>query len=256
MRRYTSNWNWCKPGQEAVGEYLRGLVQDPASWLRQGDTIWKTRGKEVKLLELPAELGGFRVAVKNYHEKRFWRYFFRPSLAAREAQGYQIVESLGIPCAEVIAYGEVRNGVRLKQAYFITRFLEGTKSMYDFCPRGELAGHNDDMMTLLRQNMKYLATLHKAGFGHGGAHSRNLLWKGAADQLQTVWIDVATVRRFPMFAKKRIIARDLMDAMEIFALTQEQLDELCGIYRSVNDVPVKFLAKAVNAYKYNVCVWK
>ena len=212
-----------------------GILKD--SGLR-GVVIWKTRFKDVCLLNIPdgAEKE-MRIVVKNYRERRFFRYFFRPSLAAREAAGFQVVRSLGIPTAEVLAFGEKRFCGSLLSAFFVTKYEEGTESLLFL---QEDQGARELLLELLKENIRYLAKLHAAGFAHGGAHPRNILWRKSEDgSLSSVWIDLATCRKAGRGKRYwKYILTDLSDMTEVFRLTQPELDMLMAAYRQVHPIPV------------------
>ena len=163
------SWHWNKPEFADQWKYLSDMMNVSAA--EQGETIWQTRFKEVQLLSVPSPAGFYRIAFKNYHEQRFFRYLCRPSLAAREAVGFAVVKSLGIPVADVLAFGENRRCLNLVNAYFITAFEEGTETLLYFKEHPE---QHEMLLELLRENIRYLAQLHK-----GGGHAQDSRYGGA-----------------------------------------------------------------------------
>ena len=127
------SWHWNKPEFNEQWNFLTGKN----SAAEHCETIWKTNFKEVQVLTVPSDRGKYRIALKHYREKRFFRYFLRPSLAAREAAGFAVVESLGIPAANVLAYGEKRKFFNLVDAYFVTEFEENTETLLDLVENKE-----------------------------------------------------------------------------------------------------------------------
>lgn len=215
--------------------------------------IWCTRLKDVKLLSVPTARGDCRVAFKCYREKRLLRYFLRPSLAAREAAGFKIVESLHIPVAQVLAVGEKRRFFNLVEAYIVTRFEENTESLLYFADHPE---EWDMLLALLKENIARLGRLHAAGYTHGGAHPRNFLWrKNASGQLESLWIDLATVRQM-ISGKKgwKYLLTDLADLVENFRLSQNELDDLIAEYRKYNDIPVAYRERTDHEYKFSTVI--
>jgi hypothetical protein len=242
---FVSSWEYVS--KEFASQWAH-LNSDPVN--KQGETIWQTRSKDVQLLEVPAETGSFRIAFKNYREKRFFRYFMRPSLAAREARGFALVQKLGFPCVKVLAFGEHRSFVKLKEAFFITAFEEGTKTFYDLA--NDPDGHSL-VLDLLRETIGRLGQLHAYGWSHGGAHPRNFLWKtDEAGKAYSIWIDLASLRKLAWGAKKwKYILTDLSDLTEAFKLSQEELDMLIAEYRRFHDIPVAYKAIEDNPRKFS-----
>ncbi len=226
------SWRWMDP--EFAGDW--GLLSGNDSG--SGETIWQTRHKEVRLLTVPSANGAYRIAVKNYHEKRLLRYLCRPSLALREAMGFRVAEALGIPTVRVLAFGETRRMGILTDAFFVTRFAENTRTLNCF---EELPEEHDRLMRLLRENIARIGRLHAAGWTHGGAHSRNFLWRETPDGgLESIWLDLATVRPMPRRGPDwPAVLTDLSDMVEYFRLTGEDLKDLTGEYRRYHDIPVE-----------------
>ena len=241
------SWHWNKAEFTEQWKYLDRLLH---SGTPQGETIWQTRFKAVQLLNVPDKDGEFRVAYKNYEEKRFLRYLLRPSLAVREAIGFEVTKSLGIPAAEVLAFGEVRRFFNLKSAYFVTRFEENTETLLYFQKRME---ERETLLALLKENIKYLAKMHVAGFVHCGAHPRNILWRKKADgSIESIWIDLASLRKTPGGKKYwKYILTDLSDFTEIFQLTQPELDMLAAEYRTINDIPIAYQLRTDHERKFS-----
>ena len=243
------SWHWNRADFDAQWRRLC----ECGSIETAGETIWQTRFKEVQLLTVPSDDGGYRVAFKNYHEKRFFRYFLRPSLATREAHGFAVVARLGIPVAEVLAFGENRRFLNLVDAYFVTKFEEGTKTMDDFLAHPE---EHDKLLALLRDNIIRLAQLHAAGYIHGGAHPRNILWKESpGGGLESIWIDLATVRRISTRRPNwKYVLTDLADLTEKFKLTQEELDRLAAEYRNNGGFPIAYRVRTDHYRKFSSAI--
>ena len=251
---YLHTWKWDSPSHAALCEFISKSIVDPNFWNDGGETIWKTRHKEVKVYQVDESMGGFRIAIKNYHEKRFWRYFLRPSLALREAIGFNVAKSLGIPAAEVIALGEMRRNLRLYQAYFVTRFEENTNSLLDFMHGHSFERQHAELLALLHQNMLFIAKLHNAGYRHGGAHPRNFIWRKNDDNsTDLIWIDLATVKKMNWWNRGKSICLDVTDMLEVFKLTQEELDALAETYNKNSQTHVRIEKKDVSERKFCIC---
>lgn len=242
-----SPWHWYRKDFEKQWEYLinEGLFSE-----KKGNTIWQTRFKNVQLLDVPAGEDSYKIVLKFYREKRIIRYILRPSLAAREAMGYQVMEKLGIPVAEVLAYGENRNFFRIKEAFIITKYVEGTENMLCFRNRPD---EHETLLTLLKENIRYLAKLHKANYIHSGLHPRNILWKRTEDGgVKSIWIDLATVRNVEKHKKYwKYILTDLSDLTEVFLLSREELDMLMSEYRKIHNIAVGYKIRKDHERKFS-----
>lgn len=241
------SWQWYRDDFKKQWAYLTSGVPGSEN---QGQTIWQTRFKDVQLLSVPDGDGSYRIAFKCYREKRFFRYFCRPSLAAREALGFAVVKALDIPAAEVLAYGEKRRFFNLEESWFITKYIENTDTLFYFKEHPE---EHETLLALLKENICYLARLHKANYIHSGAHPRNILWQRRDDgSARSIWIDLATLRNVAHSRKYwKYILTDLSDLTEGFKLTQEELDHLMTEYRKINDIPVKYRCRTDHDYKFS-----
>lgn len=239
------SWHWISK------DFKEGLKQlELSSKNTQGETIWKTAFKDVQLFTIPSEKGEYRIAFKSYREKRFFRYFLRPSLAAREARGFSIAASLDIPVVKVLAFGEERRFLNLETAFFITLFEENTHTLLFFQEHPE---EREKLLALLKENITRLAKFHAAGFIHGGAHPRNFIWKESDEgKLDSIWLDLASVRPIPKGKKKwKYLLTDLSDFTELFKLTQEELDMLLEEYLKINPIPVAYRIRTDHGWKFS-----
>ena len=199
------------------------------------EVLWNTRSKSVCRAQCPAELYSGDVVIKSYYEQRFLRYFLRPSLACREAEGFLTVRKFGIPTAEVLAYGENRSVWWLSSSFMITRYVPDTRNGAYFC-RGNGPGYGSaDQMVFCLKLMEMLATLHRNGFCHEGTHPRNFLWSGTGEGMRIVWIDLASVKSHPdpTLFKQKVIA-DLKAFFRPLGLSREQTLEAIRKYESCN----------------------
>ena len=242
------SWHW---NREDFAEQWKSILKGIDDSGPSENAFYQTRFKNIRLLTVPSAEGGFRVAFKTSRENRFFRYLFRPSLAAREARGFDVAASLGIPVVDHLALGEKRCFLKLVSAYFVTRFEENTETLLYFKEKPELRA---ELLGLLRENIGMLAKMHAAGYIHGGAHPRNFLWRRNADgTIKSVWIDLASVRRMTPSHRKwwKYILTDLTDFTEVFRLTQAELDEIMAEYRKVNDLPVAYRLRTDHSRKFS-----
>ena len=239
------SWNWVSAEFKKGWEFL---TCSPAN--SRGETIWGDIFKEVQLLTVPGENGEYRIAFKSYREKRFFRYFLRPSLAAREARGFALAASLDIPVVKVLAFGEKRRFLNLKSSFFITAFEENTQTMLVFNERPD---EREKLLFLLKENIVRLAKLHAANYIHGGAHPRNIIWKESPEgKIDSIWLDLASVRPMPKGSKKwKYLLTDLSDFTEYFKLTQEELDMLLAEYLRIYPIPAAYKLRTDHERKFS-----
>lgn len=245
------SWHWNREDFEEQWKSLQKEIGGSAPSASDDNVFYQTRFKNVALLTVPSAGGDYRVAFKTSSENRFLRYLFRPSLAVREARGFDAAASLGIPVVDYLALGEKRCCLKLVSAYIVTRYAENTESFLYFKERPDLRA---DLMALLKENIVRLAKFHVAGYIHGGAHPRNFLWRRNADgTIESVWIDLASVRKMTRSNRKwwKYILTDLTDFTEVFKLTQAELDELIAEYRKVNDLPVAYKIRTDHHRKFS-----
>ena len=196
--------------------------------LQKDKLIYCTRHKECFLVAGNECETPYPVVFKRYMEKRFFRYFLRPSMAYREYWGFKLTAEAGIPVAEVVALGEKRKFVKLEEAFFVTRYLEGYLDGREFWHDSGDENLRDEF---IRQNLSYLAKFHKAGLVHGCFHSRNEMWQlDETGKMDVVWIDLASVKR----AKQGSFSgreKDLTRFLEEFGLSEAKEAEYREFYR-------------------------
>ena len=124
-----------------------------------------------------------------------WEFIFRPSKATREFQNYAAFLRVGIPCAERIACGELRDATgRLRRAFIITRAIPDAVNLIDFvkrhCPN-RVTEHSRELRDALCGRLAELTrSAHSASFFH-----RDLVWRNILVTRQPLarphlwWID-------------------------------------------------------------------
>ncbi len=206
---------WCAPQFRGQLEYLNRHPE-----LRsRSNRMTEHAGKEVWRVELPPEAGGGVFAYKLCHGKKPWRYILNLSHPAREWRNYRAIYQLGVPAAEVVAYGEARNGWRLAESFIITRFLEGTRDGCDFMPGGRLRNDGARRRRFCELIAPELARLHRHGFFHKALHPRNILYRGdTPGEMQIYFIDVARCRMRFRSRMRNAILFDLYTPLRDLAL--------------------------------------
>ncbi|MBR6241860.1 MAG: hypothetical protein IKQ82_10450, partial [Lentisphaeria bacterium] len=229
--------NWCASGFEEALEYLKRHDE-----LRNEATLLtNSSGKLVWCIPLPDEFGGGSVAWKFCEGKTPWRYIINLSHPAREWRNYRAISGLGIPCGEVLAFGEERKyGWKLENSFIVTRFIEGTRNGCDFMPGGP---RRDDVAmrkrfcTLIAPE---IAKMHRHGFYHKALHARNILWRGdTPETMEIFFIDVARCRIRFGFALPWVIRFDLYTPLRDLELpTDESLEFLRLYHENYPDCPL------------------
>jgi len=194
-RRLPLRWlypaNWCAGGFREQLKYLRRHPE----LRRSADKLSDRAGKQVWKIVLPQELGGAAVALKFCRGKKPWRYIFDLSPSAREWRNYRALYELGIPAAEVLAYGEKRYFGILYRSFIVTRYIEGTRNGTDFMPGGALRDDVAMRRRFCELVAPQLAKLHRHRFFHKALHPRNVLWRGATtEDMEIFFIDLARGR--------------------------------------------------------------
>ena len=195
--------NWCAEGFEAQLEYLQSHPELRCDAGKLSDHS----GKLVWRIDLPPELGGATVVYKFCEGKAPWRYILNLSHPAREWRNYQALYRLGVPAAEVLAYGERRRGWKILDSFIVTRFLAGTRDGRDFMPGGKLRDDAGMRRRFCELVAPELAKLHRRGFFHKALHPRNVLYRGTTpEDMEIFFIDVARCRiRFASLMKWAIL---------------------------------------------------
>ena len=185
--------SWCWVKDSFAADYDR---LSAAGLFEPGDgsrTIWSTRSKYV--LRVPVA-PGFDVAYKGFYRVHgAQRYFFRPSPSSAEAVNYVRLAELGFPLPELLAVGEIRRGPFLRDAFFVSRFIDGYRNGLDFHGPGPHASDVPLMKAFCAGHLALLAKLHDAGILHYGFTPSNLLYRQTPSGLEFCWVDVADCKK-------------------------------------------------------------
>ena len=224
------SWSWAAPFFQSA---LRHIQRHPLNE-ENAEIIWKTRHKTVWKTALPQQNGGLTVVWKDYTNKRFWRFFFRPSFSAREAAGYRVAASLGIPVPRLLACGDTRRCIKLKRCFIVTEFMKNSQNGLVFCPGGSMAGEEGLRKAFCKQNLHNLALLHEAGFRHGTALPQNMLWSINRDsRMETAWIDLEKVRKCSGRKLRKLMKKDLSDFLGNLEFDPETTEQMVNYYTRV-----------------------
>jgi tRNA A-37 threonylcarbamoyl transferase component Bud32 len=230
--RMFRSWNWVR--SDFAEEFRR--LSDAGAFRPDGtsETIWHTRTKFV--LRAKTSLG-FDVAYKSFFQiKSPFRYLLRRSPCASEAANYARLTEFGLPLPDLLAAGEIRRGFLLKNAFMVSRFVEGFRNGLDFFQEGIYAGNEPMLKQFCRGHLVQLAKLHDRGYVHGGFTPANLLYRRNPDGgMEFRWVDVAECAPSPLTAQ--IIADDIIRLFRYLKISAKVRRELEAAYLEAAKVP-------------------
>ena len=232
FNRLRTSWEYVKEG--FLPELKMLEEKNMLSETGPGEQIWSTKSKFV--LKVPLSTGGFAVVKKYRKITRPSKYFFRLSPCGLEAFNFSCFKRLDIPLPELLAVGETRKNFHLKTAFIITRFAENYRDGRAFAPQGEFRERTELMKEFLRRNVMELARCHDAHIIHRGFTPANLMWKERpssdenGNQLDLLWIDLASCRKRPYFMINASCIRELSMLFKPLNLAEELRAELIALY--------------------------
>ena len=122
-----------------------------------------------------------------------WRHRFRTDKATCEARNSRTLERrCGVPTPRVVAFGSRRRGLRLLDAFILTRAIPDSIRLDElFARRWPVVRESlddPDRARLLAQVARTTAAMHDAGFYHVDLQWRNLMISNGPDGLQQVFV--------------------------------------------------------------------
>ena len=226
------SWSWVR--SDFADEFRR--LSDAGAFRPGGvsETVWNTRTKFV--LRAKTSLG-FDVAYKSFFRIRSpFRYLLRNSPCASEAANYVLLTEMGLPLPDLLAAGEIRCALCLKNAFMVSRFLEGYRNGLDFFQEGKYAGNEAMLKEFCRGHLALLAKLHDRGYVHGGFTPANLLYlREPGGGMKFCWIDVAECSPSPLTVP--MIADDIIRLFRYLTISAKVRRELETAYLEAAKVP-------------------
>ena len=236
--RLSRSWQWLRTD---FADEFRRLTADGAD--REGpgsEIIWNTRHKYT--LKIRTGTGRI-IAFKRYRTLRLFPYLYHTTPTAREALNYQKLQLLGLPMAQLLAVGDDRRCFRPRSSFIVTEFAENCRDGRVFYPGGELEAETGWRDEFCRRNFELIAKLHDAGIYHRGFTPANELWRPrtapdeAGNQLDIVWIDVASCRKLPDGLLRKKIPDDFVNFLRFFAFPPETFRGFLQAYCNAVTVP-------------------
>lgn len=186
---------------------------------------------------------GRAVAFKKYRKLRLFPYLYHSTPTAREAQNYQRLQLLGLPMARLLAVGDDRSCFRPNSSFIVTEFAENCQDGRAFYPGGKLEKETAWRNEFCRRKFELIAKLHDTGIYHRGFTPANELWRKRpapdeqGNQLDIIWIDVASCRKLPESLLRGKIPDDFANFLRFFQFGEAEYRNFLQSY--CNAVKVK-----------------
>ncbi len=207
-------WRWVR---EDAAEILDALRAGPPGADSGLELLWKTKTKYVLRMKTAS---GLDLACKWYAKVRQTPYAVSWTHAAKEAYNFRRLGDLGLPLVKLVAVGEVRFPLYIRNAFIVTEFADGFLDGRCFfeAPDRERALLDE----FIRRNFAHVARLHDAGICHGGFNPMNELWRKLPEpdaeghRMELRWIDIATCHPASGDRLKRCIAEDFANFLRFY----------------------------------------
>ena len=234
MTSQSASWRWVHC--DFNGDFEGLLGSDALTKGGPSEKLWETSQKFVLKVVAPS---GRVVVYKSYHRIAKWyNFIFRPSPMAREALNYQALADLGLPMARLLAVGDDRTCFILKSGFLVTEYVSDSGDGRDFFGQGKHAGNEGLRDLFIDRVFAGLARLHDQGWIHRGATPANFLYRLHGEELEPIWIDVATCRKKGRSGLKRLIPDDFVNFFRYFDFTPAQRRQYEELYLSHASTPL------------------
>ena len=156
----------------------------------EGELINQDKRSWVKRFDL-AEQGLARYYLKAFsylgRPQKNLRYFLQASHCRRESRNLRLLSRLKIGAPEVLAEGELRNFGFPRQAFVLSREIEGANQLDLGLNAGEL--NHQECLELTRILSEQVATMHNFGYVDRDLKYRNILFRRCAEGLEVFHLD-------------------------------------------------------------------
>lgn len=232
---------------------LKDLDVD-ASKFRERSMVFERNFVDSEGLEIP-------VFLKIYtHRRHALERLWRRGRSRVETRNLLFFQKIGIPSAEVLAWGERKNKFgKLVEEFIITKAVPDTQTLDEFvashCPdrsRPEYCMWRDQILTKLGQ---YTAKIHQAHFFHKDLKWRNVLASLDNDEANLCWIDCPSGDfHHPPWPQQHGRLKDCatLDKIARFNCTKEERLRFVASYlnKPENHDEVEAFARAVSRYRH------
>lgn len=229
--RLSGAWQWLRTD---FAEEFHQLTSDGAEREDSGnEIIWNTRHKYTLKIRTAKDRA---VAFKKYRKLRLFPYLYHTTPTAREAKNYQLLQLLGLPMARLLAVGDDRSCFRPNSSFIVTEFAENCQDGRAFYAGGKLEKETAWRDEFCRRNFELIAKLHDAGIYHRGFTPANELWRKRpapdeqGNQLDIIWIDVASCRKLPESLLYPKIPDDFANFLRFFQFGETEYRKFLQAY--------------------------
>jgi tRNA A-37 threonylcarbamoyl transferase component Bud32 len=201
-----------------------------------------------------------KVFFKQYHyPSPAWTFVGRRSKARREFENYAVFQQFGIPCAQPLACGELRDRLgRLRRAFILTRAIPKAQTLIEFvqahCPARAAAAARQLRRDLIARLAPQVARIHEASFFHNDLVWRNILVTCPSKGSPELWWIDCPRGRFARMRQHRLRLKDLAALDKVAARRCSRAERLAFLKaylaQSRLDAKAKRLARQVLAYKH------
>ncbi len=198
MSKSRVDWVWAVPPSDELRAFAQDLVRGELP--SEGCHVIK-QNRPRTVWQLPHVAGGLLVKHYRVQRKDAVRALVTPGRAEREYRAMESLCSWGLPTVRPLGYADHRQGVWLKEAWFIGRLVKDAQTLAESLaasqalstPSLPTAGRRDPWTMALRA-AGVVAQLHEHRVWHRDLHAGNLLL-GPDDQL--LIIDLHSMWRVP-----------------------------------------------------------
>ncbi len=213
-RSVLRSWIWVR---EDAAEILDALRAGPPGADSGHELLWKTKTKYVLRMKTAS---GLDLACKWYARIRQAPYAFSWTHAAKEAYNFRRLADLGLPLVKLVAAGEARYPLYIRNAFIVTEFADGFLDGRYFFETPDREGALLD--EFIRRNFALVVRLHDAGICHGSFNPMNELWRKLPEpdaeghRMELRWIDIATCHPASGDRLKRCIVEDFVNFLRFY----------------------------------------
>jgi tRNA A-37 threonylcarbamoyl transferase component Bud32 len=203
-----------------------------------GDVVGQSGTTLTRRIELRADGACVAIFLKRYqYQGDRWRHRFRRHKGRVEADNLALMRGCGVPTPDVVAYGGRRRGMRLLDAFLITRGVPGAATLAALVEGDSLpewaalirdqGGHGPPYMALTRRMAELLAGMHARHVYHHDLQWRNVLVAPRGDGFELYFIDSSRggLRRTPP-GRRHGRVRDLASLDKLAAVHLSRADRL------------------------------
>lgn len=247
--------SWSYFEETFFEEYQKLIREDAIRRNGPFQLLWETRQKFVLKITTSS---GRSAALKSYDKLRNgYKFLYRLSPCGAEGVNYQLFRDLGITVPKLLAVGEVRRFGMLQTAFLATEFAENYNDGRVFLQDTELAANTALRDEFICRNLELLARCHDHNILHYAFSPFNVLFRlrdqadAQGNNLDLLWIDVASCRKLPRWILKKRIIRDHEHFFQFFDFRKEELRRYLEVYTAACQRPLgttdEFLRNLITA---------